>query len=65
MLIHYVFLQGTAEDRITLTRDPGTGQDEPQWPDDIRLVDERWVFEGRLQILYGGKWRGVCANFQK
>lgn len=57
--------QGTPDRRIKFTKDPGTGSALPKWPSDIRLVDERTVTRGRLQILYRGKWRGVCANFQK
>jgi hypothetical protein len=48
-----------------MTRDPVYGTSPPQWPDDIRLVDDRSVAYGRLQIKYHGKWRGVCANFVK
>lgn len=58
-------LQGTPEKRIVFTKDPGTGTQPPEWADDIRLVDEPTVTRGRLQIKYHGKWRGVCANFQK
>lgn len=36
--------------------------EKPVWPSDIRLVDDRSVTYGRLQMLYHAKWRGICAN---
>ena len=57
-------LKGTLSNRIKLTKDEPSNS-EPKWPDDVRLVDEPSVHLGRLQLLFQGKWRGVCANFQK
>ncbi|GFY53687.1 protein bark beetle [Trichonephila inaurata madagascariensis] len=38
-----------------------TGEQLPDWPD-VRLVDGHSILEGRLQMLYKGKWRSVCTN---
>ena len=35
------------------------------WPDDARLVDGNTTRDGRLDLLYNGKWRGVCTNYNK
>ena len=58
-----LYLQGLPNERITFTKD--TDNVVPKWPADIRLVDDRSVMYGRLQMLYKGKWRGVCANSEK
>ncbi|GFQ82201.1 protein bark beetle [Trichonephila clavata] len=38
-----------------------SGEQLPDWPD-VRLVDGHSILEGRLQMLYKGKWRSVCTN---
>ena len=50
--------------RILLTKSSSV-REAPRWASDVRLVDERSVHLGRLQLEYQGKWRGVCANYVK
>jgi hypothetical protein len=35
------------------------------WPTDARLVDGNTTRDGRLDLKYNGKWRGVCTNYNK
>ena len=37
----------------------------PNWPPDIRLANGSDIYEGVVQVLYGGQWRGMCANSAK
>ncbi|KAL3873370.1 hypothetical protein ACJMK2_036499 [Sinanodonta woodiana] len=52
--------------RIVMTKDPDsaavTGPSSP-WPTDARLVDGNITRDGRLELFYMGKWRGVCTNY--
>ncbi|KAL3873372.1 hypothetical protein ACJMK2_036501 [Sinanodonta woodiana] len=52
--------------RIIMTKDPDsasvTGPSSP-WPTDARLVDGNITRDGRLELFYMGKWRGVCTNY--
>ncbi|ESN96923.1 hypothetical protein HELRODRAFT_178722 [Helobdella robusta] len=55
--------QGTPDERIVFTKSSLENLNQPRWPDDIRLVEDFSVHLGRLELLFNGKWRGVCANF--
>jgi len=35
------------------------------WPDNARLVDGNTTRDGRLDLMYNGKWRGICTNHNK
>lgn len=52
--------------RILMTKNPNissiVGVSSP-WPKDARLVDGNTTQDGRLDLLYKGKWRGVCTNY--
>ena len=54
--------------RITMTKDPANddivGQSNP-FPDDARLMDGNTTRDGKLELMFGGKWRGVCTNYVK
>lgn len=54
--------------RITMTKDPENddivGQSNP-FPDDARLMDGNTTRDGKLELMFGGKWRGVCTNYVK
>ncbi|GFS30178.1 protein bark beetle [Nephila pilipes] len=63
--------RGEIDDKIIFTRlldrqFTWTDSDErlPDWPD-VRLVDGHSILEGRLQMLYKGRWRSVCTNSKK
>ncbi|KAI0230770.1 hypothetical protein LSAT2_018882 [Lamellibrachia satsuma] len=56
--------EGLPDDRIIMTRMDAPEFMTTAWPGDIRLVDDQSVMYGRLQILYRGRWRGICANSQ-
>ena len=62
-------LQGSDEEggRITMTKDQGqdTGAPTGDWKYDARLSSGNTTQDGRLDLLYKGKWRAICTNYQK
>ncbi|XP_033735968.1 LOW QUALITY PROTEIN: protein bark beetle-like [Pecten maximus] len=52
--------------RITMTKDPEgintIGSSSP-FPTTARLVDGNTTRDGKLELYYQGKWRGVCTNY--
>ena len=70
VLFNYFFQQGSylPNQRILMTKNPNAssivGASSP-WPDTARLVDGNTTQDGRLDLLYKGKWRGVCTNYNK
>ncbi|KAJ8986059.1 hypothetical protein NQ317_003352 [Molorchus minor] len=54
-------VEGTEDDRITLTTSEDTTAKNINFPD-IRLVDGPTILAGRVQIKHNGKWRSVCTN---
>ncbi|KAH3754675.1 hypothetical protein DPMN_189356 [Dreissena polymorpha] len=52
--------------RILMTKNPNAsdhlGPNSP-WPQDARLVDGNTTRDGRLDLQYNSKWRGVCTNY--
>ncbi|KAK3092533.1 hypothetical protein FSP39_004063 [Pinctada imbricata] len=52
--------------RIVMTKDPDAssivGVSNP-FPEDARLVDGNTTRDGRLELFYNGRWRGVCNKF--
>lgn len=52
--------------RITMTKDPDgintIGSSSP-FPTTARLVDGNTTRDGKLELFYQGKWRGVCTNY--
>ena len=65
-----LFSQGSylPNQRILMTKNPNAsrvvGASSP-WLDDARLVDGNTTQDGRLDMYYRGKWRGVCTNYNK
>lgn len=59
--------QGTANERITLTKNGGGSVTDrpPDWPQEIRLANGSDILEGVIQIKYRGVWKGICANSAK
>lgn len=52
--------------RILMTKNPNASSNvgvSSPWPDTARLVDGNTTQDGRLDLLYKGKWRGVCTNY--
>ena len=43
--------------------DPGGPSGD--WQTDARLVDGNTTQDGRLDLLYHGRWRGICTNYRK
>ncbi|XP_021367968.1 protein bark beetle-like isoform X3 [Mizuhopecten yessoensis] len=52
--------------RITMTKDPEginvVGSSSP-FPTTARLMDGNTTRDGKLELFYKGKWRGVCTNY--
>ncbi|XP_074661276.1 protein bark beetle-like [Tubulanus polymorphus] len=55
--------RGTPENRIVFTKLQPAGSNFG-WPSDIRLVESFTVRQGRLQMFYKNRWRGVCTNYR-
>lgn len=52
--------------RILMTKHPNNSVavgPNGVWPTDARLVDGNTTRDGRLDLKYNGKWRGVCTNY--
>jgi len=51
-----------------MTKDPENvnlvGASKP-FPTDARLVDGNTTRDGKLELFYNGRWRGVCTNYVK
>ena len=51
-----------------MTKDPENdglvGASKP-FPTDARLMDGNTTRDGKLELLYNGRWRGVCTNYVK
>nr|KAG5700697.1 hypothetical protein BaRGS_029062 [Batillaria attramentaria] len=60
--------RGSEEDggRIVMTKDKGEdiGQPLGDWRTDARLSGGNTTQDGRLDLLYQGKWRAICTNYQ-
>ncbi|XP_076442507.1 protein bark beetle-like [Babylonia areolata] len=60
--------RGSEEDggRITMTKDRGedTGAPTGNWSYNARLSGGNTTQDGRLDLLYQGKWRAICTNYQ-
>lgn len=50
--------------RIIFTKDPNAKvKPTDTWRNDARLVDGNSTMDGRLELFYQNKWRGVCTNY--
>lgn len=50
--------------RIVFTKDPKSRiKPTATWSKDARLVDGNSTLDGRLELFYQNKWRGVCTNY--
>lgn len=51
--------------RIVMTKAQGadTGAPTGDWKYDARLSDGNTTQDGRLDLLYQGKWRAICTNY--
>lgn len=69
IIFFFQFLQGTPEQKITLTTLTHSGYNDAGsiTPEDMgaRLVDGPSPLAGRLQLFHQGKWRSVCTNSRK
>ena len=71
LILHrsFLVLQGSEEPggRIVMTKDLGedTGAPTGDWRYDARLSLGNTTQDGRLDLLYQGKWRAICTNYVK
>lgn len=60
--------RGSEEDggRIVMTKDSGEdiGRPSGDYYDNARLSGGNTTQDGRLDLLYQGKWRAICTNYQ-
>ncbi|GFR58265.1 scavenger receptor cysteine-rich domain protein [Elysia marginata] len=68
MIINGTLIARGSEDpggRITMTKANGEdiGQPSGDWKEDARLVLGNTTRDGRLDLMYRGKWRAICTNY--
>lgn len=67
----FINFKGSEENggRITMTKIPETSQSgvvtSNPFPTDARLMDGNTTRDGKLELFYEGRWRGVCNNYIK